>query len=271
MRGISASCLPLRLAHAAREFFRREKNRDRAVGDLRAIAHFDPAADDLVEFAFVLRVTLAHEPVAGLRVRIALGVGIIHRRDMREMLVLQAVALVVLVAEAAEQFRKRELDSLGLALVPCRGAQVVAAGGRIDRLHLLDADHAGEVVARRFDFRRRRDNRDRSRRARRLMTAGRQSGKSRIDLDEKRADMALLGVQLGGEVADVSGLDFLRLDFGSFERGQGRLAHHRDEMLAFFRPIAGKVGLRSAQYVYRRWFCHRALLLITIVIIRQRI
>src|ERR1700691_5249944 len=100
------------------------------------------------------------------------------------------------------------------------------------------------------------------------MTAGRQSGKSRIDLDEKCADMALLGVQLGGEVADVSGLDFARLDLRGFERGQGRLAHHRHEMLAFFRPIAGKVGLRSAQYVYRRWFRHRALLLITSVIIR---
>src|SRR3984957_12059877 len=159
----------------ARKFFRREKNRDGTVGDLRAIAYFDPAADDLVEFALVLRMTLAHEPVAGLRVRIALGVGIIHRRNVREMLVLQTVALVVLVAEAAEQFRKRELDSLGLALVPRRCAQVVAAGGRIDSLHLLDADHARQVVALRFNFRRRRYKRDRARRARRFMTAGRES------------------------------------------------------------------------------------------------
>src|ERR1039458_9148599 len=69
----------------ARKFFRREKKRDRAVGDLRAIADFDAAADDLVKFAFVLRVTLAHEPVAGLRVRIALRVGIIYRRNVREV------------------------------------------------------------------------------------------------------------------------------------------------------------------------------------------
>ena len=257
---MSAELFAVALGPRARKLFRRQENRDRAVGDLRAIAHFDPAADDHVEFAFVLRVTLAHEPVARLRVGIALGVGIIHRRDVREMLVLQAVALVVLVAEAAEQFRKRKLDSLGLALVPRRRAEVVAAGGRIDRLHLLDADHAREVVARRFDFRRRRDQRDRARRARRLMTAGRQSGKSRIDLDEKRADMSLLGVQLGGEVADVRSLDFARLDLRRFERGQRSLAHHRHEMFPFLRPIAGKVGLRSAQYVHRRWFRHRALL-----------
>ena len=137
----------------ARKFLRREEERDRAVGDLRAIADFDAAADDLVEFAFVLRVTLAHEPVASLRVRIALRVGVIHRRNVREVFILEAVALVVLVAEPAEQFRKRELDSLGFALVPRRGAEDVAADGRIDGLHLLDADHAREVVARRPRYR----------------------------------------------------------------------------------------------------------------------
>src|SRR5580658_7177715 len=102
--------LAVALGPRAREFFRREENRDRAVGHLRAVAHFDPPADYLVEFALVLRVTLAHEPVAGLRVGIALGVGIIHRRNVREVFVLEAVALVVLVAEPPEQFRKRELD-----------------------------------------------------------------------------------------------------------------------------------------------------------------
>src|SRR5208283_4692118 len=142
--------LAVALCPRRRKFFRSEKNRDRAVGHLRAIAHLDASADDRVELAFVLRVTLAHEPVAGLRVGIALGVGIIHRRDVREVLVFQAVALVVLVAETAEQLRKWKLDSLGLALVPRRGAEVVAAGGGIDSLHLLDAAHACQVVARRF-------------------------------------------------------------------------------------------------------------------------
>src|SRR5713101_8041784 len=73
--------------------------------------------------------------------------------------------------------------------------------------------------------------------------------------------MSLLGVKLSREVADVRGLNFLRLDTGCLERAQSRLAHHRDEVLAFFRPVAGKVGLRSAQDVHRRRFSHRAFLL----------
>jgi diacylglycerol kinase family enzyme len=81
---------------------------------------------------------------------------------VREVLVLQAVALVVLVAETAEKLRKRKLDALGLALVPRGGAQVVAASCGIDGLHLLDAAHARQVVARRFDLGRRRDQRDRA-------------------------------------------------------------------------------------------------------------
>src|SRR5713101_270064 len=128
---------------------------------------------------------------------------------MREMLVLQAVAFVVLVAEPAKKLREREFDSLGFALVPRRGAQVVAAGRRIYRLHLLDSDHAREVVARGFNFSRRRDQRNRARGACGLMTAGRQSGERGIDLDEERADMTLLSVQLGGEVSDVRGFNFL--------------------------------------------------------------
>ena len=61
--------------------------------------------------------------------------------DARQVLVLEAVAPVVLVAEAAEQLREGELDALGLALVPGGGAEVVAADAPgDDRLHLLDAD-----------------------------------------------------------------------------------------------------------------------------------
>ena len=104
MRGISVELFSVALGPLRSQTSpTREKSRP-AVGDLRAIAHFDPAADDLVEFAFVLRVTLAHEPVASLREWIALGVGIVHRRNVREMLILEAIALVVFVAQAAEEF-----------------------------------------------------------------------------------------------------------------------------------------------------------------------
>ncbi len=57
-----------------------------------------------------------------------LRVGVVHRRDVRQVLVLQPEALVVLVAQLAEELGEGELDALGLLLVPRRGAEVVAAG-----------------------------------------------------------------------------------------------------------------------------------------------
>src|SRR5579885_87288 len=140
------------LGPLARIVLRGEEKRDAAVRHLRTVAHLDAAADDGVELRSVLRVALAHEPVAGLRVGIALGVRIIDGRDMREVLVLEAEALVVFIAEPSEQFGEGKLDALGLALVPGRGAQIVAAGCGIDRLHLFHARDAGEVVPAGFDF-----------------------------------------------------------------------------------------------------------------------
>src|SRR6266446_2891575 len=131
------------LGPRGREFFRGEEERDRTVSYLRAIAYLDPSANHRVKLALLLGMALAHKPVAGLRVRIAFRIRIIDRRNVCEMLILQAVALVVLVAEPAEKFRERELDSLGLALIPRGGAEIIAAGGRVHRLHLLDADYAG--------------------------------------------------------------------------------------------------------------------------------
>src|SRR5438034_5693167 len=58
------------LCPRGREFLRREEHRHRTVGDLRAVADLDSAADHHIELALALRVALAHEPVARLRVRI---------------------------------------------------------------------------------------------------------------------------------------------------------------------------------------------------------
>jgi hypothetical protein len=53
-------------------------------------------------------VLLVHVPGARLGVRVLLGVGVVDLVDLGEVLVLQPVALVVLVAEPAEQLRERE-------------------------------------------------------------------------------------------------------------------------------------------------------------------
>jgi hypothetical protein len=88
------------------------------------------------------------------------------------VLVLQAVALVVLVAELAEELGERELHALRFLLVPGRGAEVVAALGGADRLHLLDADDAGQVVPAGLQLGERRQERDAPRGARGLVPAG---------------------------------------------------------------------------------------------------
>src|SRR5579872_10513 len=244
------------------EFLGREENRRRAVGDLRAVAHLNASADDLVELRFGLRVTLAHEPVAGLRERISLGIRVVGCGNLREILVLQPVTFVVLVAEASEQLRERKLDALGFLLVPRRGAEEVAAGRRIDGLHLFHADHAREVVAARFDLRRRGENRDRAGGACGFMAAGRESVECGIDLEEKRADMSLMRIQFGGEVADVRGLDFLRINLCGVERAEHGFAHRAYKMFTFLGPVAGEVSLRSTQNVHGSRFRHRSLLLI---------
>jgi hypothetical protein len=56
------------------------------------------------------------------------GVRVVHRRNVREVFVLEPKALVILVAQAAEQLGKWKLDTLRLTLVPRRGAEIVAAG-----------------------------------------------------------------------------------------------------------------------------------------------
>src|SRR5207244_3020971 len=69
--------LVVALGPFARVLLRGEEQRHAAIGYLGAIAYLDASADDGVELGLLLRVTLAHEPVAGLRIGIALGVGVI--------------------------------------------------------------------------------------------------------------------------------------------------------------------------------------------------
>ena len=147
------------------------------------------------------------------------------------MLVLQAVALVVLVAELAEELREGELDAFGLVLVPGGGAEVGAAFAGDDRLHLLDADHACEVVASGFDLRGRGQKRDAARGAGRLVAPGRKAAEGRVDLGEERTEVALHAVELGGEVADVRALDLVRRDLRILESAEHGLAHQREKCL----------------------------------------
>ena len=165
------------------------------------------------------------------------------------MLVLQPVALVVLVAELAEELRERELDALGLLLVPGRGAEVVAAFGRGDGLHLLDADDAGQVVPAGLDLGEGGQHRDAARGTRGLVARRRQPAEGGVDLDEERAEVSLLAVELRREVAYVRDLHVPWLRRWCLEGALHALAHQRREMLPLLRPVAGEVGLIAAEKV----------------------
>ena len=175
---------------------------------------------------------------------------VVDLADLGEVLVLQAVALVVLVAELSEELREGELDALGLLLVPGRRAQVGAALGGRDRLHLLDADDGLQVVASGLDLGRGRQQRDAARRAGRLVAPVGRPLKAGWTSVKKAPEVALHAVELGGEVADVSALDLLGRDLAAARvRPSTRLAHQRREVLVLLRPVAGEVGLVSTENV----------------------
>src|SRR5277367_6113290 len=187
-------------------------------------------------------------------------VGVVHRRDSREIFVLQPEALVVLIAESAEQPRERIFLAFALALIPTRSPEEITAGRSIDSLHLLESNYRSKVVAPRLDLRRPCQDRDRSRGARSLVPAGRDTRKRRIGLQEESSQLALLRIELSGEVTDVRGLHFMRFDLRGRDRVGDDFAHDVDEVFAFARPVAGEVTLGAAKDINGRLFHLQALL-----------
>jgi hypothetical protein len=228
---------------------RGQEDADRAVGHLGAVGDADAPAHRRVVVRAAERVLLVHVPGAGLGVGVELGVLVVEPADLGQVLVLQPVALVVLVAEPPEELGEGKLDALGLLGVPGGGAQVGTALGRGDRLHLLDADHGLQVVATGLDLRRRRQDCDAAGRAGRLVPACGQAAEGRVHLGEEGAQVALHAVELRGEVAHVGALDLFRGDVARRHPAQHALAHQRREVLALLRPVAGKVRLVATEHV----------------------
>src|SRR5262245_41458463 len=154
------------------------------------------------------------------------------------MFFLQAEALIVFVAETSEELGEWELNALGLALVPSRSAEKVAAASRINRLHLLDAGHQRQVVATRLDLSGGRQDGDAAGGARRFVSRRRQARETRVDINQESSEMALHGVQLRGEVADVAYFDVLWVDTGSLQAPDHGLAQHGDDVLVLLVPVA---------------------------------
>ena len=81
------------------------------------------------------------------------------------------------------------------------------------------------------------------------MAGGGQAAEVGADLGEEAAHLALLGVELAGEVADVRGVDVAGFHRDGVERAVDGLGHHVAQVVLFLAPVAGEVGLVSAEDV----------------------
>ncbi len=70
--------------------------------------------------------------------------------------------------------------------------------------------------------------------------------------------MALHAVQLRGKISDVRDLNFARLQSRDLQATEDGLRDHGHDVLVFLAPVAGEVGLVSAENVNRG--SHRHLL-----------
>ena len=159
---------------------RRQDHRGAAVGDLRAVVAPQPPGDDRVVALVGLERVLRAGPsfrVCAFGLRRAFSK--LLARERGEVLGLEPVAAVVLVAERREHLGPHHRHALGLVRHPRRGAEV---GDRVAGRHVahhLDADDARDVVAARLEVGHRREHRDAARRARGLVARRRQPGERR--------------------------------------------------------------------------------------------
>jgi hypothetical protein len=163
--------------------------------------------------------------------------------------VVQPVAAVIFVGEVGEGARPQEAGVLELVAGPGGGAQVLGRLLARNVAHLLDADDAGQVVAAGLDLGRRGQDGDAARGAGRLVARGRQAVERGVDQAEHAAQQALAREQLGGEVADMAGLDVLGIQID----GGQPLAHASLEgvgqLAALAAPVGGEVALPAAQHI----------------------
>ena len=242
---------------AAGELFgviaRGQKHAGRAVGHLRAVRDANAPAHHRVVIAAALGVLRIHIPVAGLRVGIALRVFVIDAADLGQVRIVKSIALIVFIAEPAEELGEGKLDALRLVGEPRRRAQKLAPLRRRNRLHLLNAHHRLQAVAPGLNLRRRRQQRNAARGAGRLVAAGGKPAEARMHLGEESAQMPLLAVELCGEVSHMGALHLFRGNLAALQRAFHALAHQCREVLVLLGPVAREIRLVTAQHIDFRY------------------
>ena len=226
-----------------------QNQRGGAVGDLRAVAEQQTARDRRDVLAVVEVCLDVAQPLAGLRGGIALRVLVVELGQTLQVRGVEAVTVVVDVAEPPEELGEGQFDALSLQLVPAGGAEEVAALDGADGLHLLDTEDKGGAVALGLELGRGHQDGDAARGAGGLVAGGGQAAEVGVDLSEEAAELSLFGVELAGEVADVCGVDVAGFHGGNVERAVDGLSHHVAQVVLFLAPVAGEVGLVSAEDV----------------------
>ena len=244
--------LPHTLGIAFGIFPRSQENAHGAIGYLGSIGDPNSPPDRWIVVRPAERLLLVHVPGPRLSIRVQFGVVVVEPTNLSQIFIFQAIPLVVLVTQPAEELGKGKLNALGLLVIPRRGSQVVASLVRGHCLHLLDADNRLKPITPRLDLRRGRQQGDAPRRTGRLMPSRGQAAESRMDFGEKGAQMSLHAVELGRKVTHMGAFDFFGRNIAFLQCAEHALPHQRREMLVLLGPVASKIRLITAQHIYFR-------------------
>jgi hypothetical protein len=120
--------------------------------------------------------------------------------------------------------------------------------------HLLDADHGREAVAAGLELGGGGEGGEAARGAGALVAGGGDAGEVGMGGGDQAAEVALVAEQLGGEVADVGGLEVARFEVDGAEALLEHFPQPIGELAATARPVGGEVRLIAPEHVYRG--CH---------------
>ncbi len=226
-----------------------QKHHGRAVGHLAAVLLAGAALDHGIGRVVVREGLGRKPPVAGLGVGIAAAVGEVVPRDRHQVLVVQPVTAVVLVGQVGEGPGPQEAGVLELLADPRGRAQVLGGLLAWDIAHLLDADHAGQIVAASLDLGGGRQDRHATGGAGRLVARGRQAVQSGMDEAKEPAQQPLAREQLSGEITDMTRVDVLGIQIDGGQTLADRLREGIGQRHALSRPIGREIALPSAEDV----------------------
>ena len=164
------------------------------------------------------------------------------------MFVAQAVPALVLARQFAEDMGPGVLDADAFVPSPHRrGADQLRGLVTGDIAHLFDADHRGEPVAAGFDLRPGCERSEAAGGAGALVAGGGDAGEPGKRCCQESTEVALIAEEFAREVADMGGVEVLRLEAGGREALLQHFAHTVGQLPPVARPVRREVGLVATE------------------------